>query len=175
MRAPTNRARADHGSLEHGGVAVVDFTGHERHPRLDKFITGRDDVGERFCINRHLGDPLGGKKSDLRRRQHFTTTQEDLSGADISAADADVFPSFDALAHGDEIALALDILLHDDRISPGRDDRSGENANGLAGFEVQPEIPARGLSTFLHTQARSDPRLGGSHGVAVHARVVEGR
>src|SRR5690606_18819808 len=102
-----------------------------------------------------------------------TGLEQGRSGREVETPGPDVLSLGRRLARDDMPVSGVRILLDEDRVGPGRDRRSGEDADGLAGPDGAVEAMSGG-GDARHAEPGADRGLGGTHGVSVHGGGGEG-
>ena len=113
-------------------------------------------------------------KRDQPCRHHRAGRQDDVSGGDIKAGRTNELAITRRFIDRDGRAVILGfgihIFLQDNAVSPGRNDRAGENPHCLAGTEAAVPRSACGGFTNAGEDVASCRAVIGAGGVAIHRR-----
>ncbi len=162
-------AGGDEGGKRHA-VGADDLIRPHRLARHDQLVPGGEDGDARPPPHPQPGHVHRRGEADVAGGEHPSRLEADVPGAEVEAGRAHVVPLGHALAHGDALALGLDVLLDDHRVGALGQRSAGEDADGLARPERALVGAARGRGP---DEPQGDGRLlevGGAHGVAVHGR-----
>ena len=114
-------------------------------------------------------------EADVARRQPPSGPQQHVALGEIEPFAAHVAAARGAFEHPDPVAVALRVLLDDDRVGARRHRRAGEDAGGFAGADMSAKPgPGRHLGDDAQLD-RDRGQILGAHRVAVHRRYREGR
>ena len=122
-------------SAQQIAVGVVDRGAAARGSRLDHFVAGGEDRHFKPPPHLDIRDAERGGERDVLRLQHGAGRQHDMTGGHVFAGKPPIRAEFQALRHGDAIALRRHVFLHEHRIGALGHRRAGENADGFAGFQ----------------------------------------
>ncbi|CAM5218784.1 hypothetical protein CDEF62S_02895 [Castellaniella defragrans] len=157
-------------ACQHGGVGIVDGCRRQGGARRDEFVARGEDAHPQGREDGRLGDALGRQHGDVRRAEHGSSPQDDLSSGHVLAPEPDELPGGNRPGEGDLPVGLLAVFLHDDGVCARGNEAAGEQADGLAGAQGLRRLA--GETALLDGERDARPDVGGPHGVAVHRTVV---
>ena len=113
-------------------------------------------------------------QQQIARREPLAGAEQDVACIEIDAARPDEVLGVE-LADAHLVARRLDILLDDDIVGPGRNRRSGEDADGFARPDLAVKSVAGGRSADQSEGGGQGGDIGLAHRIAIHHRGPEGR
>jgi hypothetical protein len=159
-------------SEQHWPIRIEDRTGFKRIANLSEFISHRDHGHTRSCAYPEGTDALRGREGDVTRIKALTRLEKNLMRLNVLTRVTDIVAGPDRAAQDDDIAVALDLLLHDDRIRSIRKRGAGEEPSGLPRRNPTAGTAGRDPADDIEAVA-GDKSATGRQGVAIHRGLGE--
>src|SRR6516162_6688643 len=103
------------------------------------FVAGREDADARAAMGKKPGSVHRRQQADVARGEPPTRSQQDLAFGEIEPLAPDVTAARRTFQHPDPVAVALRVLLDDDRVGARRQRSPGEDAGRFARADMPAE------------------------------------
>ena len=134
----------------------------------DDLVAGREDADARPAMHKQPRPVHRRRETDVARGQSSPGLEQHIALGEIEPGAAHIAAVRRAFPDSDPVAVALGVLLNDDRIGAGRQWRAGEDPRRLAGPN-RAAITGAGRDLGNDAQACGHLRdIIGAHGIAVH-------
>ena len=156
-------------------IGVADLPGSQRLARQPELAAGGEDGDPRAAGD---GDAVAAhrrQKADLGGAEEGAAGKKDVAHRDVLGGAPHVGARLHRLPHDKHLAVLLGVLHLHHGVDPWRQRSAGHDLGGLTGADL-PADPATG--GYVHDDAElaaTGLKLGATHGVTVHRRVVERR
>ncbi|MNN05853.1 hypothetical protein D3C81_1186260 [compost metagenome] len=161
-------------SADAEAVDVVDLPGRQRFTGLAQLIAAAQQAHAQTPVHRDFGHAKAGQQAQFLGAQTTSRLQQRIAPAQLLTTQTHMATE----AHcGQDHPLAFDtaVLLGDHTVGSRRQWRTGENANGVPGWQRFGRRITGGDTAGQRQCASVSGKIGRAQGVAVHRAVVPGR